>query len=116
MPFYTYINPDTEEVIDVAQSINENHVYIDKNGLEWRRVFTVPEVNTHGTLKADTTEKQFSDYTKNEKGSMGDLYDRSAELSEKRKKIYGKDPVKKKYFNDWSKKRKGKVHPKSHLE
>jgi len=116
MPFYTYINPDTEEVIDVAQSINENHVYIDKNGLEWRRVFTVPEVNTHGTLKADTTEKQFSDYTKNEKGSIGDLYDRSAELSEKRKKIYGKDPVKKKYFNDWSKKRKGKVHPKSHLD
>lgn len=116
MPFYTYINPDTEEVIDVAQSINENHVYIDKNGLEWRRVFTVPEVNTHGTLKADTTEKQFSEYTRNQKGSMGDLYDRSAELSEKRKKIYGKDPVKKKYFNDWSKKRKGKVHPKSHLE
>ena len=116
MPFYTYINPDTEEVIDVVQSINENHVYFDKNGLEWRRVFTVPEVNTHGTLKADTTEKQFSDYTRNQKGSMGDLYDRSAELSEKRKKIYGKDPVKKKYFNDWSKKRKGKVHPKSHLE
>ena len=116
MPFYTYINPDTEEVIDVPQSINENHVYIDKNGLEWRRVFTVPEVNTHGTLKADTTEKQFSEYTRNQKGSMGDLYDRSAELSEKRKKIYGKDPVKKKYFNDWSKKRKGKVHPKSHLE
>lgn len=116
MPFYTYINPDTEEVIDVAQSINENHVYIDKNGLEWRRVFTVPEVNTHGTLTADATEKQFSEYTRNQKGSMGDLYDRSAELSEKRKKIYGKDPVKKKYFNDWSKKRKGKVHPKSHLE
>lgn len=116
MPFYTYINPDTEEVIDVAQSINENHVYIDKNGLEWRRVFTVPEVNTHGTLTADTTEKQFSEYTRNQKGSMGDLYDRSAELSEKRKKIYGKDPVKKKYFNDWSKKRKGKVHPKSHLD
>ena len=116
MPFYTYINPDTEEVIDVVQSINENHVYFDKNGLEWRRVFTVPEVNTHGTLKADTTEKQFSDYTRNQKGSIGDLYDRSAELSEKRKKIYGKDPVKKKYFNDWSKKRNGKVHPKSHLE
>ena len=116
MPLYTYINPKTKQTIDVVQSINENHVYFDKNGLEWRRVFTVPEVNTHGTLKADTTEKQFSDYTRNQKGSMGDLYDRSAELSEKRKKIYGKDPVKKKYFNDWSKKRKGKVHPKSHLE
>jgi hypothetical protein len=116
MPFYTYINPDTKESIDIVQSINENHVYIDKNGLEWQRVFTVPEVNTHGTLKADTTEKQFSEYTRNQKGSMGDLYDRSAELSEKRKKIYGKDPVKNKYYKDWSKKRKGKVHPKSHLD
>lgn len=45
---------------------------------------------------------------------MGDLWDRSQELSEKRKKLYGgEDPVKKKYYDNWSKKRKGKVHPKS---
>jgi hypothetical protein len=48
---------------------------------------------------------------------MGDLWDRSQELSDKRKKLYsGEDPVKKKYYKDWSKKRKGKVHPKARSE
>jgi hypothetical protein len=116
MPLYTYINPKTKQTIDIVQSVHDEHIYIDKNGLEWNRVFTAPEVNTHGTLKAETTDKQFSEYTKNQKGNIGDLWDRSNELSEKRKKVYGQDPVKKKYYDNWSKKRKGKVHPKSHLE
>lgn len=112
MPLYTYINPETEETIDIIQSINDKHIYIDKHGLEWKRVFTVPEVNTQGTLRADCSSREFSEFTKNKRGSLGDMFDRSAELSEKRKKMYGKDPVKEKYFKDWSKKRKGKIHPK----
>lgn len=116
MPLYTYIHPETEETIDIVQSIHDDHVYIDDKGIEWKRVFTVPEINTQGTLKADCSSKQFSEFTKNKKGTIGDLWDRSAELSEKRKKIYGKDPVKEKHFKDWSKKRKGKLHPKSHID
>jgi hypothetical protein len=116
MPLYTYINPDTEESIDVVQSVHDQHIYIDKNGLEWKRVFSVPEINTQGTLKATCSDKEFSEFTKSKKGNLGDMFDRSAELSEKRKKIYGKDPVKEKYFKDWSKKRKGKIHPKSHSD
>jgi hypothetical protein len=113
MPLYTYINPKTKQTIDVVQSVHDEHIYIDKNGLQWNRVFTVPEVNTHGTLKAETSEKQFSEFTKNRKGTFGDLWDQSAELSEKRKKVYGgQDPVEKKYKANWSKKRKGRVHPK----
>lgn len=116
MPLYTYIHPETEETIDIIQSVHDKHIYIDENGIEWKRVFAAPEINTKGTLKAETTDKQFSEYTKNQKGSIGDLWDRSAELSEKRKKVYGQDPVKKKYYNDWSKKRKGRIHPKSHSD
>ena len=116
MPLYTYIHPETEETIDVVQSVHDEHVYIDKNGVTWQRVFTAPEVNTQGNLKADCTPKEFSEFTKNKKGTLGDMFDRSAELSEKRRKMYGKDPVKEKYYKDWSKKRKGKVHPKSHLD
>jgi hypothetical protein len=117
MPLYSYAHPKTKKVIDIVQSIHDKHIYIDKGGVEWERVFTVPEVNTHGTLKVECSEKQFSEYTKNKKGSIGDLWDQSAELSEKRKKIYGgKDPVKKKFFKDWSKKRNNKVHPQSRLE
>jgi predicted nucleic acid-binding Zn ribbon protein len=89
MPLYTYINPKTKQTIDIVQSVHDEHAYIDKNGLQWNRVFTAPEVNTHGTLKAETSEKQFSEFTKNRKGTLGDLWDQSAELSDKRKKVYG---------------------------
>jgi hypothetical protein len=116
MPLYTYIHPETEETIDVVQSAHEDHVYIDKDGIRWERVFFAPEINTKGTLKAESTSEEFSRFTKDTKGTYGDLWDRSAELSEKRKKLYGKDPVKEKYFKDWSKKRKGKIHPKSKLD
>jgi len=116
MPIYTYIHPDTEDTIDLIQSVHEEHIYIDDSGVEWKRVFSAPEINTKGSLKADCTPKEFSEFTKNTKGSVGDLWDRSAELSEKRKKVYGQDPVKKKYFEEWSKKRKGKIHPKSKLD
>jgi hypothetical protein len=116
MPLYTYIHPKTEERIDIVQSVHDDHVYRDENGVTWQRVFSVPEVNTQGNLKADCSPKDFSEFTKNKKGTLGDMFDRSAELSEKRKKIYGTDPVKEKYYKDWSKKRKGKVHPKSRLD
>lgn len=117
MPTYTFIHPTTEEQIDVVQSVYEDHVYIDKDGLKWERIFSVPEVNTRGTLKADASAKEFSEYTKNQKGSIGDLWDRSQELSDKRKKKYGgKDPIKDKYYEGWSKKRKNRVHPKKHLD
>lgn len=113
MPTYIYTNPKTNEVIEIIQSINDLHEYYDKNGLKWNRVFTVPELNTNEKLKAESSAKDFNRATSDQKGKLGDLWDRSAELSEKRKKLYGKDPVKEKYFKDWSKKRKGKIHPKS---
>ena len=62
-------------------------------------------------MDASTDSKEFSEKTKNKRGNLGDLFDQSKELSEARKKMYGKDPVKKKYWDDWSKKRKGKKHP-----
>jgi hypothetical protein len=62
----------------------------------------------------NSSEQDFVRVTSSQRGNVGDLFDRSKELSEKRQKIYGKDPVKNKYFKDWSKKRGGKKHPKSH--
>ena len=40
------------------------------------------------------------------------MWDRSKELSEKRKEKEGRDPVQQQYFKDYSKKRKGVKHPK----
>lgn len=111
MPTYIFQHPTTREYKEIVQSINEQHVYIDEYGVKWERIFTIPQLNTEGTLDVNCTEKQFSEFTKNKKGTIGDLMDRSSELSEKRKKIYGEDPLKKKYLQGWKKKRKGKRHP-----
>jgi len=112
MPLYIYKHPKKEEYKEVIQSVNDKHEYIE-NGLKWERVFTLPQINTQEKLNEHSNAKDFSRVTANQKGSVGDLWDRSKELSEKRKKIYGEDRVKKKYFEDWSKKRNGKVHPKN---
>ena len=39
MPLYTYIHPETDEKIDVIQSIHDEHVYIDGNKNEKNRIF-----------------------------------------------------------------------------
>ena len=116
MPIYIYQNPKNNEIKEVVQSVHDEHEYYE-NKIKWNRIFTAPEVNAFDKLNAESTSKQFADLTGKQKGTMGDLWDRSKELSEKRKKIYGgQDPVKNKYYKDWSKKRKGKVHPKSQTE
>lgn len=112
MPIYIYKNPKTEEIKEIIQSVHDKHEYIE-NDVKWDRVFTAPEVNTQEKLNETSTSKDFARVTASQKGTVGDLWDRSKELSEKRTKIYGKDNVKNKYFEEWSKKRKGKVHPKS---
>jgi hypothetical protein len=114
MPLYIYQNPKTQEVKEIVQSIHDKHEYFE-NGIKWNRIFTVPQVGIDSKLDANSTEKDFAEKTKNKKDKVGDLWDRSRELSEKREKLYGKDPVKEKYFKDWSKKRKGKKHPKAGL-
>lgn len=115
MPIYLYQNPKTKEVKEIIQSVHDVHEYYEDD-IKWNRIFTVPEVNTQDKLNINSTAKDFDRVTGNKKGSLGDLWDQSKELSEKRKKVYGKDPVKEKYFKDWSKKRKGKIHPKSNLD
>ena len=116
MPIYLYQNPKTGKVKEIMQSVHDTHEYFE-NQIKWDRIFTTPEVNTFGTLGAESSARQFSELTGKQKGTMGDLWDRSQELSDKRKKLYGgADPVKNKYYKDWSKKRKGKVHPKAGSE
>jgi hypothetical protein len=112
MPVYIYQNPKNGQIKEIIQSVHDKHEYTENN-LKWNRVFTVPEVNTQDKLDINSNEKDFARVTGKQKGTLGDLWDRSGELSEKREKVYGKDPVKEKHFKDWSKKRKGKIHPKA---
>lgn len=111
MPLYTYKNPETGDLIDVLQSMNEKHSYIDENGLEWKRVFQVPNASIDSQIDPHSNTA-FIDATKNKKGTYGDLLDKSKELSEKRAKTYGgSDPIKEKFFKDYSAQRNGAIHP-----
>jgi len=107
MPEYLFENPETGELISVIQGINEKHIYSEE-GKEFARVFTVPTASIDSSIDPFSSQ-HFSEKTKNMKGSMGDMWDYSKELSEKRKEITAGegDPVRKKAEKNYSKKRKG---------
>ena len=111
MPVYIYINPDTGEHKEVVQRMTEDHVYIDENGLSWDRVFTPANFVVDGTLNP-MSQNDFMHQTYDKNYTFGDLQDKSQEAAQRRKDKYGYDPVQKKWFEDYSKKRKGKKHPK----
>ena len=91
--------------------MDEDHVYIDENGVTWSRKWTLPNAQIDADI--DPFDKTaFLQKTSSEKGTLGDLWDRSREMSERRKqKNGGKDPVKEAYKKQWSKERKGRTPP-----
>jgi hypothetical protein len=106
MPEYLYENPDTGEIISVTQGIDEEHTHSEK-GKAFNRVFTVPNASIDSDVDPFSAQ-QFTEKTKNMKGSMGDIWDYSAELSDRRKKDNnGVDPIRKKAEKKYSEKRKG---------
>jgi len=109
MPIYIYQHPKSEKYIEVLQGMNEEHVYFDEDGLEWKRIFTTP--NMAIDLETDPfSQNQFLEKTQNA-GTMGELWDRSSEMSHKRaEKAGGVDPYRKDYFNKYSKERGGSKH------
>tara|TARA_Y100000310_G_scaffold321194_1_gene378516 strand:+ start:436 stop:786 length:351 start_codon:yes stop_codon:yes gene_type:complete len=111
MPVYLFINPFTEETKEVLQKMNEPHIYIDKEGIEWNRLYTPPNTSIDGRINP-MDEGQFVEKTKNMKNfNYGHAMDLAKEQSEKRIQKEGYDPVQKEWFKDYSKKRKGKKHP-----
>lgn len=107
MPEYIYEHPDTGKQVVVTQSVHEEHVY-EIDGVVYDRVYTVPQASI------DTHVDPYSekDFRKIKATNIGEMWDRSRELSEIRAEKEGKDPVKEKYFEDYSHKTKGKKHGK----
>jgi predicted nucleic acid-binding Zn ribbon protein len=109
MPIYIYKNPDTKEFIEIIQTLSEEHIDVDEFGLEWKRVFTVPHASID-TKNDAWSHNDFVEKTGKMKGTVGDVLDYSAELSERRAQSDGKeDPVKRKALDDY-KKQTGKQH------
>lgn len=113
MPIYLYHNEETGETREVFQNMKDKHEYFGEDGTEycWKRVFTIPQASIDSQIDPFKSS-DFVDKTGNKKGTYGDLLDRSAELSEKRAELNGGiDPVKRNYFDQYSKERKGAKHP-----
>tara|TARA_R110000772_G_scaffold131639_1_gene239872 strand:+ start:2887 stop:3276 length:390 start_codon:yes stop_codon:yes gene_type:complete len=107
---YIYKHPDQEKYIEEVQGMNDKHVYFDSDGLEWKRIFTIPNASIDSQIDPHSS-KDFVNKTANKKGSMGDIMDYSKDLSHQRaEKNGGIDPIKENYYKDYSSKRNGAKH------
>jgi hypothetical protein len=110
MPVFLFENPDNpKEVVEVHMPINGHREHI-VNGVRWKRVWTVPQMSIDSKWDCHN-EKDFTEKTGRKKGTIGDIWQKSAELSEKRAQKLGVDPVKENYLKEYRKKTKGKLHP-----
>ena len=107
MPEYIYENPKTKEQISVLQSVHEAHEY-EVDGVAYDRVYPIP----HASIDTKIDPHSQKDFREKAKGTIGELWDQSAEASAKRSERHGEDPVKKEFFKDYSKHRGGSKHPK----
>lgn len=110
MAIYEYRNPETGEIVEIVQSVNDVHEYV-KNGIKYERVFSKPNMSVDTSIDVFDA-KGFERKTASKKGSVGDLWDSAKEASEKREKITGKDSMKEEYLSNYSKARRGKKLPK----
>lgn len=111
MPMYTFQHPETEETIDVFFGMNDDKKHIDEDGTEWSRVLHSPQVSMSSDIDHWSND-DFVNKTGSMKGTVGDLLDKSAELSAKRAdESGGVDPLKKEYYKKYSEERKGAKHP-----
>lgn len=109
MPEYLYKNPKTGEVISVIQRMVEPH-FFEKDGVRYERVFTVPLGATDSIIDP-FSPRDFVEKMGRKKCRLGDMYDEAAAASAKREQKLGIDPVKEKYLQNWSTKRKNRRHP-----
>jgi len=110
MPIYLYEHPKTGEVREVIQLMNSDHSYSEvKNGkqVEWKRVFTSPRAAIDTRID-EFSSTEYVEKTRNKQGTVGDLFDQSKELSQKREQRAGRDKIKQKYYDDYAKKRGGR--------
>jgi hypothetical protein len=93
MPLYLFEHPETRETVEVVQKMNDPHVYVDEDGTEWSRVWVAPNAAMDSNVDP-FSESDFVRKTASMKGTVGDIWDYSKELGERRKDKEGKDKLK----------------------
>lgn len=110
MPIYLFQNPKTKEVIEVVQSMKADHVYTSEDGTKWERIFTVPNAAIDSGDIDPYSKQDFLKATEKKGITCGEMFDLSAEMSQKRQAKDGKDKIKEKTQKEY-KKKTGKAHP-----
>jgi hypothetical protein len=109
LPEYTYAHPETGETVNVIQRMTEEHRF-SRDGVEWKRVFYSNNMSVDAKIDP-CNSRDFVEKTGKKKGTLGNITDAAKEASLQREKIFGKDPVREKWEENWSKKRGGKKFP-----
>ena len=110
MPQYLFANPNDEtQIVEVFFHMNDKKFYIDENGVEWRRIYTVPQA----CVDSDFDPRNKDEFIRRgaKYSTLGDLMDKSRELSEKRAEKEGFDQKRREFFDEYARARKGKRHP-----
>ena len=107
MPLYIFKHPTKEKYQEVFFHMDDDKFLVE-DGVKWKRVFTAPNYAIDSDIDPMSSQA-FMEKT-NKEGTVGELMDRSKDLSQKREDKYGYDPVKQKYFKEYSKKRNGIKH------
>lgn len=111
MPYYIFSNPNnSNEIKQIYQKMTDEHVYFDESGLKWDRVWQSPQASIDTKWDANSSN-DWLDKTSKKKGTLGNLQDKSWELSAAREKQFGIDKIKENYKKNWSKARNGKKCP-----
>lgn len=90
-------------------------VITDEKGMKWKRIFTNPQAS----FDTQVDPHSASDFVRatNKKGVVGDLWERAGEMSAKRAdKEGGRDPIKERFYKNYSKKHAGIQHPQQKRE
>lgn len=111
MPNYLFKSQEGE-IKEIFQHMNDNHVY-EEDGVAWERIFTVPNAAVDIALGDGSDKDSFMRQT-NKKMTVGDMWDISQEMSDKRVKSEGVDVIKEKTVKKYEKKTHGKEHPNKH--
>ena len=97
MPIYTYKNPKTGKTVEVIQSMLEKHEFTDSSGVLHERVFEASNLSKDQSIDA-FNPKDFADKTRQKNYKLGEMWDISKELGERRKIATGKDEIKEKHL------------------
>lgn len=113
MPNYLYQHPTTKKIVEVFQHMNDVHEYFEDK-IKFQRIFTKPTASVDTKLDIYSA-KDFAKVTNKSGGTIGELWDRSAELSAARADKEGIDPVKNTFYRNYEKQHKTK-HPEEKKE